>query len=502
MQYLANWTDSIATGTGSDDLSKRPLPLAMLYDNTTVQGSWISGVNMTDISQQYNRIVTNVTMAMPHAGVLGAVHDPINNIMQPQDLEVGRLDCHPTKSLRLTTEQGLGEYDVRASVPSPATNVICASMQKADLAPIVFSEWPMGNGTAANLTGWPVGFDIPKYPEWLNSTPVDDLFGFGEKYGRRPPVFPKLPVAYNSVLNTTGWFADSIYFLATSATGEYTMCSLRASLTTKCSTRYHASVSGGSMSAHCEDLGDELAYSKSYRNATEGVISKDWATVATEWARALSLNAGISDGAASSARLLSQFLPTNQGLDPSLPSIAEALAVLSGCTLLLSSEASPFIHYWNYSTTVATLEKPQYQAFRADVRYKDYTSGGNQKWQGVFYIVLLLAFVTNVICLIFLLLQRGLVTDFIEPQNLFSLSLNSPPSHALDGACGNGPAGEQLIMNWHIKMDQQREHLYIENGQGPPPTKRRPTRPLDIEMDTSPLVNTYTKLSNRQSSLL
>ncbi|KAL8827538.1 MAG: hypothetical protein Q9170_006980 [Blastenia crenularia] len=423
-------------------------------------------------------------MAMPHASIFGAMRDPINNIMQPQDLE------------------GLGQYDVQASVPSPITNVLCASMQAEELTPIVFSEWPAGNGTTTNLTGWPVGFDIPTWPSWLNSTPVDDLFGFGEKYGRRPPVFPKLPIPYNTVLNTTGWFTDSIYLLATSATGEYTMCSLRASVTTKCSTRYHASLSGGTLDAHCEDEKDELAYYRSYRNATEGVINKDWATVATEWARSLSLGAGISDGAASNARLLSQLIPTKQALDPSLPSIAEALAVLSGCTLLLSSTDSPFIHFWNYSTTVATLDEPQYQGFRAALQTKDFASGGTQQWQGIFYIVLFLTFATNVFCLGYFVVRHGLVTDFIEPQNLFSLSLNSPPSHALDGACGGGPEGEQLVMNWHIKMDQEREHFYIANGSGPTRVRRRPSRPLDIEMDTSPIVHTYTKLSSRHSSLL
>lgn len=93
MQYLSNWTNSIGSGSGSDDLAKRPAPVAMLYDNTTVQGSWISNVNMTDLSQKYStgnysRVVTNVTMAMPHAGVFGVMRDPVNNILQPQDLEV------------------------------------------------------------------------------------------------------------------------------------------------------------------------------------------------------------------------------------------------------------------------------------------------------------------------------------------------------------------------------------------------------------------------------
>lgn len=97
MQYLSNWTSNIAAGQGSNDLSKRPVPLAQLYDNTTVTGSWISIQNMTELSQQYSssnysRTVTNITMAMPHAGVFRAMRDPINNIMQPLDLEAS-LPC-------------------------------------------------------------------------------------------------------------------------------------------------------------------------------------------------------------------------------------------------------------------------------------------------------------------------------------------------------------------------------------------------------------------------
>lgn len=375
-------------------------------------------------------------------------------------------------------------------------------MQKEELAPMVFSEWPNGNGTAVNLTGWPAGFAIPTYPSWGNSTPVDDLFGFGEEYGRRPPVFPKLPIKYNTVLNKTGWFTDSIYILATSSTGEYTMCSLRASLTPRCSTHYHASLSGGSMNAHCEDPGDDLAFDKSDRNATDGAITTDWASVAGEWAMALSLNNGISDANSSNARLLSQLIPTKQALDPSLPSIAEALAVLSGCTLLVSSSDSPFIQLWNYSTPLNILKEPQHQAFNAMLQTKEFASGGTQRWQDIFYIVLSLTFVLNVLCLVYLIKGQALVTDFIEPQNLFSLALNSPPSHALDGACGSGPEGDQLIMNWHIKMDHQREHLYIQNGGGLPPPKRRRPRPMDFEMNTSPIVNNYTKLSSKHSSLL
>lgn len=49
---------------------------------------------MTEISTQYStsnysRVVTNITMAMPHAGVFAATLDPINSIVQPQALDVG-----------------------------------------------------------------------------------------------------------------------------------------------------------------------------------------------------------------------------------------------------------------------------------------------------------------------------------------------------------------------------------------------------------------------------
>lgn len=65
----------------------------MLYDNTTIKGSWVNLVpeqNMTSLFQKHKRIVNNITMAMPHPGVLQAAGDPINNILQPQDLSV----CH------------------------------------------------------------------------------------------------------------------------------------------------------------------------------------------------------------------------------------------------------------------------------------------------------------------------------------------------------------------------------------------------------------------------
>lgn len=101
-QFITQWTDDINNGNGSALLKDRPRPIGMLYDNTTVVGSWIHEQNITALSQKFsNRIINNVSMAMPHAGVFSAARDPLNDILQPQDLSVstrGSVPLHPSSS--------------------------------------------------------------------------------------------------------------------------------------------------------------------------------------------------------------------------------------------------------------------------------------------------------------------------------------------------------------------------------------------------------------------
>lgn len=73
--------------------------------------------------------------------------------------------------------------------------------------------------------------------------------------------------------------------------------------------------------------------------------------------------------------------------------------------------------------------------------------------------MLILVFVINIFVLIYLFVNRGFVTDFSEPQSLFSLAMNSPPSTLLKGSCGGGPIYEQYNVRWGIEMEY--EHLYI-----------------------------------------
>jgi hypothetical protein len=152
----------------------------MIYDNTTVTGSWVqtNQSNITAAYSKYNRIINNVTMSMPHAGVFSAAHDPKNGILQPQDLE------------------GLGEYSVRASVVSPSVNVLCANMNATELKPLIYVDWPNAT-TTTSVTGQKLA--TPSYESqvrlepgelYLNSTVVDDIFEWGATYQRQPPIFP------------------------------------------------------------------------------------------------------------------------------------------------------------------------------------------------------------------------------------------------------------------------------------------------------------------------
>ena len=369
---------------------------------------------------------------------------------------------------------------------------------------MVYTEWPDYNDTMPNSLTWPNDFNLT-----LDSpvkTDVDDLFGFSSN--QVYPIFPKFPLPYNTVFNNTiGWGPEAVYLLATSPVGSYTLCSIRAALSPDCSTEYHSSGSGGSLNTNC-DSNNRLAYGKSNPKAPNGMWDRDWVNVASVWGSALSLNAGITDGKASNARLLTQLIPTENKLELSLPSISEALAVLAGCTLLLSSLDSPFIHYWNYSTTVNTLAEPQYQGFNATVRTMTYQSGGSQQWQSIFYIVLLLVFLANLCCLIYFLVSGSLVTDFVEPQNLFCLSLLSPPSHALEGACAGGPAREHFRTRWNIKLDRTRDHVWIENNEAHNRGARNyrndwsgTTQQTEFEMQ-SPVTRMYSRIRKKRSSLL
>lgn len=277
--YVGLWTQIVDNGNGSSVLSARPQGFALLNDNTSVTAPWVEEytTNMTEIYETQGIIVNNVSMAMPHPGVIQAAQDPINGIIQPAELDE------------------LGTYNLIASVPSSVVHVLCTTMSQTNLTPFIIELSPDLNQTGQNSYINP----------YLNGTPFDDIFRWGPLYGEMmyPPTFNKLPIDYNTIVNgTTGipWGRDSIYILgkggSTDSEGNptsdnYALCQLKVSQTPNCSTHYNASASGGTLQAICEDVHDDMRYIDSLKNATSGnfSISKDWPNIASPWASSRSI---------------------------------------------------------------------------------------------------------------------------------------------------------------------------------------------------------------------
>lgn len=279
------------------------------------------------------------------------------------------------------------------------------------------------------------------------------------------------------------------------------MCQIRSFTSPNCSTQYSVSgTSQGSLSTTCEDPKNPNAYDKSVQDAPV-IRSTDWRDVISQWSLALSLNDGTFSANSSTARLLSQFVITypswgDVSLNPLMPSLAEALAVMAGNTLLLSTEGATFYHFWNYTSTILD---GAYLPFNSTISSQEYTSGILQNWQGIFYAVLLLVFVTNVCCLIYFFLRSGLVTDFTEPQNLFALAVNSPPSERLRGSCGAGPETDQLKIPFHVGHEDSSNHFFIKEGdRGPSAYEMRRSR----EQRNLKSMTSYSKLSSKRRSFL
>jgi hypothetical protein len=181
----------------------------------------------------------------------------------------------------------------------------------------------------------------------------------------------------------------------------------------------------------------------------------------------MDLNGGTYNNNASNARILTQLALEKPALPTDLPSLAEALAVYASSTLLIGSIDTPFVHYWDQPETI--LEgRGMAQSFNASLRTQQYTSGHVASWQSIFYVVLLLVFAINIFCLVYFVLRSGLVTDFTEPQNLFALAINSPPSKQLKGSCGGGPQKRDLVVPWRVAFAPSANHYFFEEAnEGP-----------------------------------
>ncbi|KAF4436335.1 hypothetical protein FACUT_6499 [Fusarium acutatum] len=467
LNYMNMWTNLNQNGTEiSSDLKKRPGGTTLLHDNTTMYSSWIE-TEHGDVKAHFEetgRIINNVTLALPHPGVYGASKLKVNGILQPDDLA------------------GVGEYTVRAGVVSPSVNVLCVDMDKKELAPLVYTTWPNAKVNNTDIpgqkTGWP-GWtgEVPQPLDgknkdyYLNRTAVDDIFRWGPKYERRPPVFQMYPFDFNLLTNATVYAADAIYTLGKSPESKnYTVCQLRSWVSPNCSTEFNISgIAGASMKAHCEDDADENAYRRSFPSDQGwSAPSLDWKWLADQWRLSMDLNGGSVNNNASNARILTQLALHEPKMPASYPSLAEALAVYSSSLIMISAIGTPFRHYWDQDPKAYPenlIPAPGFpQPFNASLITQEYTSGHTQSWQNIFYVVLVLVFAINLFCLGYFIMRSGLVTDFTEPQNLFSLAINSPPSNSFHGSCGGGPEKRHLVVPWKVAYAPSANHYFFQDN--------------------------------------
>ncbi|KAK2615459.1 hypothetical protein N8I77_002210 [Diaporthe amygdali] len=504
LTFMATWRDINYNGsTASRKMAERPAAQAMLYDNITMVGSWIEA-QYSDASESFKtheRVVNNVSLALPHPGVYKAATNKENRILQPSDLD------------------GLGSYNISASVISPAVNVLCVNMNREELEPLVYTAWPNANVTKnANDPYQEIGSekwedDVPvsSENEWLNSTVVDDIFRWGPQYKRRPPVFQLYPIDNNIITNTTVQpynttvLADAIYLFGKSRLmDDYTLCELRSWPAIQCSTQFDVSgVTGMSMTAQCsqtEDFFPETADNHPdpdayvhYMGTGEIAASSDWKYMVDGWRLAIDLNGGVSNNNASNARILTELALTEPQLNDTLPSMAEALAVLISSTLVTASVGTPFKHYWEYDTTAwpnmtgnNILPAPGAAVdFHARVRTQEYASWHSSPWQGVFYLVLAFAFIINLLCLAYFF-RVGLVKDFLEPTNLFALATSRPGQSRRDALLGTPQAdGDRkrktgLAVPYRLAFKEDANHYYFEEAEDEKNAGARATA-VDVE---------------------
>lgn len=180
-----------------------------------------------------------------------------------------------------------------------------------------------------------------------------------------------------------------------------------------------------------------------------------------QWIRSINMNSGTVNSNASNARLWTQLTNDigfydwegNPTLNPALPSPAEALAVMSGCTLLQSAQDAPFVEFFNFSSNNGVVDPPKAQIFNATVHQQQYASGGTPGYERIFHVVLFAVFLINFMILVYWIWRREWYTDFSDPTNLFALAMNSPPSDKLADCSCDAANSERYRHHWQLNTE-------------------------------------------------
>jgi hypothetical protein len=217
----------------------------------------------------------------------------------------------------------------------------------------------------------------------------------------------------------------------------------------------------------------------------------------------MDLNGGAVNNNASNARILTQLALSEPKLPLLFPSMAEALAVFVSSSIIVSSQDTPYRHFWDNPKHI--LGRPgQLHAFNASIITQQYTSSHTEGWQSLFYVILVIVVLVNLLCLIYFIISSGLVTDYTEPQNLFALAVNSPPSTQLQGSCGGGPGQRDLLVPWKVSYATNENHYFFEEANDDVFDGKQDRKPLATGRDydgEQPKGNSYKRLSTSQGWL-
>ena len=345
--FMAAWVEYASTGNGSSNQQQRPAKINLPYLGSEVVPQWVNIINTTETSHRYGRVFNRVSLALPHVGVVNAVHDQRNSLPRSE------------------VSGSPGSFSLWAAVPSPVIDVLCVHMNETELKPIVYSAWP--NDDHVDAITWSPSLLLAKATT-TNETVVDEIFDWNKKDTKYmldyPPVFPKFPIPFNTVLNKTGVTPgrSAIYIMGQGAdntswyrgpelAGIFPVCRIQVGISSECSTRYSVSTTGSRVEALCDDSAKDMAYIEVQANASRYRGVSNWGDIGTYWSYSLGLETGIFNGSSSISRLLMSWLlaPSdvdNVYLNPLLPSLAEALAILASDTVVLSWQGVSFKDYW------------------------------------------------------------------------------------------------------------------------------------------------------------
>ncbi|RSL76652.1 hypothetical protein CEP51_009765 [Fusarium floridanum] len=417
----------------------------LLYDEIMMEGTRVD-TEFSDVAvlyQRWGRIVDNVTVSIPHPSVWSASEFSENKILHPSSLS------------------NTGGFSIKAAVVSPTLNTMCVNMEEDELIPLIYTNF--SHSRKNGFEAW----DQEEITEWHNSTVVDDLFRWGSKYRRRRPVFEHLPKPGTIVYHRPNSLFDGIndagylIFRNIEPDGNYTLCQMRSWLSTDCST--HLRVSGvglRGMTAHCgDDYDNAYRYDSSVYEASDGIeIPQLWPSMLDIWGTAVASEQPLTDQFSLFPFFISSTLPTPE-LPSNSPTTSEYLSLLLLSTLTLAAEDTQLRHTWShglgkdfdiFNETTFAHNFNTVETFRALVQSQEYTSGHTENWQGVFYLVLGLAFVLNLMCLGYLIHCFGLISDITEPQNHFCLAMSSPPSSRVDGSYPDQLDKQHLKVSWRV----------------------------------------------------